>query len=188
VELILWRALYWAWLATEVLLVVVTRTRRSGGRVHDRGSIFVLWFVISTSIWLGSWYGQTHPHTIFGGSQWVSTATVALLAIGLAIRWTSVLSLGRSFSVNVAIQSDQKLYKRGLFRVVRHPSYTGMMVIFATIGLRLQNWIALAIVVVPPLLALVYRMYVEEAALGQAFGQEYEEYCRTTKRLVPGIY
>jgi protein-S-isoprenylcysteine O-methyltransferase Ste14 len=173
---------------SEVLLVIVTRTRGGDGGVYDRGSIQVLWVVIFGSIWCGSWYGTVHPHTIFPGAAWVGTAAVSLMAAGLAVRWTSIWSLGRAFSVNVAIRAGQKLYRGGLFALVRHPSYSGMMLIFAAIGLRLQNWIALLVLVLPPLFALLYRIHVEEAALGQAFGADYEDYRRSTKRLVPGIY
>jgi protein-S-isoprenylcysteine O-methyltransferase Ste14 len=187
-DLALWRILYWAWLASEVLLVIVTRTRKAGGEVQDRGSLYVLWIVIFASIWIGAGYGQLHSPTIFPGAGWVKTASLILMAAGLAIRWTSILSLGRAFSVNVAIHADQKLYRRGLFSLVRHPSYTGMLMIFAALGLRLQNWISLAMVVVPPLLALLYRMQVEEQALARAFGAEYEAYRSSTKRLMPGIY
>jgi protein-S-isoprenylcysteine O-methyltransferase Ste14 len=188
VALILWMIRYWAWIVSEVVVIVLTRTRKSSGAVRDRGSIFVLWIAITCAIAAGSWYGEVHPHTIFGGAHWVRTGSVAILAAGLAIRWTSIVSLGRAFSVNVAIRADQKLYRRGLFAVVRHPSYTGMMIIFAAIGVRTRNWMALAILVIPTFAALLYRMRVEEAALGQAFGQDYEEYSKTTKRLVPGIY
>jgi protein-S-isoprenylcysteine O-methyltransferase Ste14 len=184
----LWPILYWAWVITEVLLVVVTRTRKGDGGVHDRGSILVLWVVIFSSIWCASWYGATHVHTLFGGASWVRTSAVALMAAGLAVRWASIWSLGRAFSVNVAIHADQKLYRGGLFGLVRHPSYTGMMIIFAAIGVRLENWGALALVVLGPLAALLYRIHVEEAALGRAFGADYQDYSRTTKRLIPGIY
>ena len=118
----------------------------------------------------------------------MTAASVAVLAAGLAIRWTSILTLGKAFSVNVAIRTDQKLYRGGLFALVRHPSYTGIMAIFVALGLHLRNWAALAIVTIPPFAALLYRMHVEEAALGQAFGPEYADYRRTTKRLIPGIY
>jgi protein-S-isoprenylcysteine O-methyltransferase Ste14 len=184
----LWRILYWAWLASEVLLVLVTRTRKADGEVQDRGSIYLLWVVIFCSIWIGSEYGQLHPHTIFVRAHGVKTLSLVLLAAGLAIRWTSIVSLGRAFSVNVAIHTDQKLYRGGLFALVRHPSYTGMLLIFAALGLRLQNWTSLAIVIVPPLLALLYRMHVEDRALAKAFGAEYDQYRRSTRRLIPGIY
>jgi protein-S-isoprenylcysteine O-methyltransferase Ste14 len=188
VALTVWKMLYWAWIASEVVVIVLTCTRRSNGTVRDRGSILVLWFVISWAIGLGSWYGAVHGHTMFGGAHWVKTASIAILAAGLAIRWTSILSLGRAFSVNVAIHTDQRLYRKGLYSLVRHPSYTGMLVLFAALGVRTQNWVSLAIVLIPSFAALLYRIHVEETALGQAFGQEYAEYSRTTKRLVPGLY
>jgi protein-S-isoprenylcysteine O-methyltransferase Ste14 len=185
----LWVILYWTWCASEVLLVVVTRTRRhSGGTVRDRGSIFVLWIVIFGSIWVGSEHGYTHGYTMFGGAHWLRTASLGMMVAGLAIRWVSIVSLGRAFSVNVAIRADQKLYRRGLFAVVRHPSYTGMMIIFAAIGVRTRNWMALAILVIPTFAALLYRMRVEEAALGQAFGQDFLENSKTSTRRVPGFY
>jgi protein-S-isoprenylcysteine O-methyltransferase Ste14 len=36
--------------------------------------------------------------------------------------------------------------------------------------------------------ALLYRIHVEEQALHGAFGEEYAEYSRVTKRLIPGVY
>ena len=78
--------------------------------------------------------------------------------------------------------------KTGLFRMVRHPSYSGLLLVFLAVGLWRRNWVSLAIFVVPPMLALLYRMNVEERALREAFGTEYEEYSQETKRLIPGIY
>jgi protein-S-isoprenylcysteine O-methyltransferase Ste14 len=88
----------------------------------------------------------------------------------------------------VAIQKEQKVHREGLYRFVRHPSYSGLLLIFLSVGVHTRNWSALAIAVVPPLAALMYRIHVEEAALNEAFGAEYAEYTRETKRLVPGIY
>ena len=101
---------------------------------------------------------------------------------------TAIVTLGRSFSVNVAIHATQTMQKTGLFRIVRHPSYSGMMLIFIAVGVWTRNWVALAIFMVPPMVALLYRMNVEERALREAFGTEYEEYSRETKRLIPGVY
>ena len=106
----------------------------------------------------------------------------------LGIRWTAILNLGRSFSANVAIQEEQKVHRAGLYRFVRHPSYLGLLIIFFAVGVHSRNWAGLTIAVVPPLAALMYRIHVEEAALNEAFGAEYAEYSRETKRLVPGVY
>ncbi len=71
---------------------------------------------------------------------------------------------------------------------MRHPSYTGILLIFVAMGLATRNWLGLGIIVLLPTAALLYRIHVEEAALTGAFGKEYAEYSQRTKRLIPGIY
>jgi protein-S-isoprenylcysteine O-methyltransferase Ste14 len=184
----LWAVLYWAWIATEVIVVVTTWTRRRGGKVQDRGSMLILWVVIFASISFGFSAGGVEGWWIFGGAHWVRTLSLVVLVVGLAIRWTAIVTLGRSFSVNVAIHATQTVHKTGLFRWVRHPSYTGLMLVFVAIGLYTRHWIGFAVVVIAPGAALLYRIHVEERALRGAFGEEYVAYSRVTKRLVPGIY
>ena len=185
---ILWETLSWAWIASEVGILVFTRTRRSTGLVQDRGSIGILWAVIILSLTIGKWIGEVEPHTIFHGAKWVGLASVIILAAALAFRWTAILTLGKSFSANVAIRNAQTLHTTGLYRFIRHPSYTGLIFIFVAEGLRTRNWIGFAVVLIPTTAALLYRIHVEEIALRSAFGEEYAVYTRTTKRLIPGIY
>jgi protein-S-isoprenylcysteine O-methyltransferase Ste14 len=184
----IFEVLYWTWIGSETILQIGMRTWRSKGEVKDRGSLLILLPAIFLSIWGAFWWGDTHSHTMFGGAHWLRTVAVVLLAAGLAIRWTAIISLGRSFSTNVAIRSGQSLYRSGLYRWVRHPSYTGMLFCFASIGVWERNWISLALSIVPPVAALLYRIYVEEQALLSAFGDDYARYCRETRRILPGIY
>jgi protein-S-isoprenylcysteine O-methyltransferase Ste14 len=184
----IYRILFWAWMASEIIAVILTHTSRNGGDVQDRGSLRILWVVIFTAITCGTWIGNVYPHTIFPGAHWVRPACLALLILGLAIRWTAILTLGRSFSVNVAIHATQTVHKTGLFRFVRHPSYSGLILIFIAIGLGTRNWLAFAVLILPILAALSYRIHVEETALSRAFGAEYDDYSKDTKRLIPGIY
>jgi protein-S-isoprenylcysteine O-methyltransferase Ste14 len=184
----LFSILYWAWIVTEVLLQLVTPTVRRHGKLRDRDSLLVLLTVIFGSFWAAMYYGETHPHNMLAGAQWLRTVGVALLAAGLAVRWTAVLTLGASFSTNVAIHVTQTLRTSGLFRWVRHPSYTGMLIIFAAVGVYERNWVSLAILLIFPTAALLYRIYVDELALAEAFGSEYIEYRRRTRCLVPLIY
>ena len=183
-----YRALYWVWIVSEVLILIVTRTRSGGGDVRDRGSLLILWPVITASIVTGSWVGDAQGPTMFSGAHWLRWLALALLVAGLAIRWTAIAALGRSFSANVAIRTGQRLYTGGLFHFVRHPSYSGMLLIFLSLGLATRKWLALAILLVPTTAALLYRIHVEETALNEAFGAEYAAYSRTTKRLIPGLY
>jgi protein-S-isoprenylcysteine O-methyltransferase Ste14 len=184
---LLWTIVYQAWIASEVLLLIVTRTRRGTGETRDRGSLLILWPTILGAIWCSMAYGGSHPHTI-GSGHWLLPVSFALLVLGLAIRWTAILTLGRAFSVNVAIHATQTVKKTGVFRFVRHPSYTGMMVSLFGLALSTRNWIAFAILILPTTAALLYRIHVEEAALLDAFGSDYAAYSLATSRLIPGIY
>ncbi|HEY1805147.1 MAG TPA: isoprenylcysteine carboxylmethyltransferase family protein [Terracidiphilus sp.] len=181
-------ALYILWFLSEVAIFVFTRTRSGKGEVKDRGSLLLLWVVIFASLYIGPLYADTHAPNMFGNAHWLRYAGLALLIAGLAIRWTAVLSLGRAFSANVAIRSEQKLKTNGLFRFARHPSYFGLLLVIVAIGLHGHNWIAFAIAVVPPFAAISYRIHVEELALTSAFPDSYAAYSRRTKRLIPGIY
>jgi protein-S-isoprenylcysteine O-methyltransferase Ste14 len=180
--------LYWVWIASEVILQLVTRTSRSQGQLKDRGSLWLLLTTIFASVWAAFYYSDTHPHTMFGGAHWLRWVALVLMLTGFAIRWTAILSLGSTFSTNVAIHSTQTLRTTGVFRWVRHPSYSGMLLNFLAVGIYQRNWISLAIVLLLPTAALIYRIHVEESALHEAFGAQYAAYSNATRRLVPGIY
>ena len=184
----LWTWLYWGWVVSEVGIAVATRTRRSDGNVQDRGSQLLLWVVILASITVCESIRYTVRAAMFGRAHWLVLASIAVLVLGLAIRWTAILTLGKSFSANVAIRETQTVHRTGLFRVVRHPSYSGLLLVFVAIGLHTRNWIAFGIVLVPVVVAMMYRIHVEEIALRKAFGEEYVAYSRVTKRLVPWVY
>jgi protein-S-isoprenylcysteine O-methyltransferase len=184
----IFRVLWGSWIVTEILVLVLTRTRAGGGTISDRGSLRALWVTISASLVVGMWLGAAYGPTKMHGMEWTGPVAVGLLALGLVIRWSAIYTLGRSFSANVAIHATQTLNRSGLFRYMRHPSYTGMVLIFVAMGLSTHNWVGLGIIVIGPVAALVYRIHVEEAALTAAFGVEYVEYSRVTKRLMPGVY
>ncbi len=186
----MWGAFYALWVASEIAILIFTRarTRSAGYQHHDRGSLLLLWSVITAAISLGTWYGRAHEPDFFSTAARAQLISLTLLVLGLVIRWMAIFKLGRSFTANVVIQQEQRVQKSGVFRFVRHPSYTGLLVIFAGIGLHTRSWIGLVIVLLPITIALLYRIHVEEAALSQAFGEEYQSYCRSTKRLIPGVF
>jgi len=184
----LWTLLFYGWLASEILVGIVKRTKRNGGKVQDRGSLLILWIVITASVAACQWFGATHPRNMFGGAHALKAAGVMVMLAGLAVRWSAIFTLGKSFSSNVAIQESQQITRAGLYRFVRHPSYLGLLLVFLAIGLHSRNWVSFALVLVPAAAALLYRIHVEEVALAEAFGEEYAAYSKATKRLVPGVY
>jgi protein-S-isoprenylcysteine O-methyltransferase Ste14 len=125
-----------------------------------------------------------------------STASVlgliyVLSELGLTLKKRAryaIVHLGRFFTVNVAISSSHRLIDTGPYRFVRHPSYTGALMAFLGLALCLANRASLVILLVPVFLVFLRRMHVEERALLQAFGDQYRDYMRRTKRLIPAVY
>ncbi len=106
---------------------------------------------------------------------------------GGALRIWPIFVLGRRFSGLVAIQPGHELVTEGIYRVIRHPSYLGMIILMLGWALAFRSGLGviLAALIVPPLLA---RIRSEEALLRLQFGDEYDAYRRRTSRLIPGIY
>lgn len=185
---LLWSVLFYGWTASEILIAVATRTRKGGGKVRDRGSMLLMWVVVASAITAAEFLRYGTLATIHGGGHELKLAAVLVMIAGLLVRWTAILSLGKSFSANVAIHATQTIYRGGLYRWLRHPSYSGLLLIFAAIALRERNWLAIAVLLLPTTAALLYRIHVEEAALREAFGAEYVSYSETTWRLIPGLF
>ena len=176
------------WAVSEVSLVLFTRRSRCHALARDRGSRTILWCVIGAGLVVGTAVQAVSAARIRLPEPWWLGVSLLLLVVGLAIRWTAILTLGRFFSTSVAIQQDHRLVRRGLFRLVRHPSYSGLLLLFLGMGLSFGNWLSFAVIVVPFLAALLHRIKVEEASLVEALGQDYVEYRRTTKCLLPGLF
>ncbi len=94
--------------------------------------------------------------------------------------------LGRRFSGLVAIQPGHRLVTSGVYGVIRHPSYLGLLVnsLGWALAFRSVAGVLLTALIIPPLLA---RIRAEEALLRTQFGDEYEAYCARTPRLIPSF-
>jgi protein-S-isoprenylcysteine O-methyltransferase Ste14 len=116
--------------------------------------------------------------------RWVG---VVLFAAGGALRIWPVFVLGRRFSGLVAIQPGHTLVTTGLYGVIRHPSYLGLLVNALGWALAFRSGVGLLLtaLLISPLLA---RIRAEERLLRTQFGTEYEVYCGHTSRLIPGLY
>jgi protein-S-isoprenylcysteine O-methyltransferase Ste14 len=122
------------------------------------------------------------------GAHALGAVGVVVIWLGLALRVWAVVTLGRSFSTFVQVDAEQAVVTRGPYRWVRHPSYTGLLLIVLGFGLGAANWLSLVICVVLPALGLMPRMAIEEAEMVSVLGDRYRNYQRTTHRLVPGVW
>ncbi len=176
------------WLVGEILLALITTTGRRQGRVLDRGSQIILWVVIIASFKVGDWVHKFFSVDMPGSHSWLPPAILWILVIGLGVRAAAIVTLGKAFSANVAMRAGQRLERSGLYCVVRHPSYLGLELGLLACAAHARTWACFAVDLVPSTLAVLYRIHVEEKALRLAFGADYEDYSRGTKRLIPGVY
>jgi protein-S-isoprenylcysteine O-methyltransferase Ste14 len=112
---------------------------------------------------------------------------MALLAAGAVLRRYCFNALGKSFTGTVIVAKDQTIVQDGLYRRVRHPSYTAAFLMFIGIGLALGSWISLAILFLAHCYLYGRRVFVEESAMLAALGEPYREYMMHTKRFVPFV-
>jgi protein-S-isoprenylcysteine O-methyltransferase Ste14 len=116
--------------------------------------------------------------------RWVG---VAIFAAGGVLRLWPVFVLGRRFSGLVAIQSGHTLVTTGIYRLIRHPSYLGLLLTALgwAFGFRSGVGLLLLALLIPPLLC---RIHAEERLLDMQFGEGYRAYAKRTSRLIPRIY
>jgi protein-S-isoprenylcysteine O-methyltransferase Ste14 len=174
--------------ASELALLIFKRAK--SGKIkneRDRRSLLILWILIALGSCAGPWVATYH---IWGldNYQVVEIIALAIFAFGFIIRWLAIYQLGRMFTVNVVIADGHALKTSGLYKIVRHPSYTGLLLIIAGLGLSLCSILSLLIMLVPGFIALNYRIAIEERALTEEFGEEYLDYKKRVKKLLPGIY
>ena len=174
-------------LASEIALALAKRSKiRATGK--DRFTLPLLWTVICSAIFSGFFLRGALPEGRFPHPQIFYVIGLILFIAGLIIRWIAIVHLGRFFTVNVAIAEDHQLITTGPYRYVRHPSYTGTLMIFLGFGLCMLNIFSLAAVFLPITAAFLWRMHVEEAALRDAFGERYQDYTAGTRRVIPFLY
>ena len=114
---------------------------------------------------------------------------IAICIFGSTLRIMSFKILDRFFTYNVAILKEHKLVKSGPYKIIRHPSYTGL--IFALFGLQLfihNNLLGFVILQSTTLFLVLLRISNEEEVLSKHFKQEWAHYCKHTWAILPFIY
>lgn len=111
-----------------------------------------------------------------------------IMLLGLIIRWTSIIQLGKSFTVDVAITDSANLRTDGLYKRVRHPSYSGLLLVMFGFSVTMNSLLSVLTSTLPVFPAIVYRIHIEEALLTKEFGVRYTEYSKRTEKILPNIY
>jgi protein-S-isoprenylcysteine O-methyltransferase Ste14 len=176
------------WFAFELVLLVRDLVRRKGRLRRDRGTRLIVSASLVFAIWVGFALRALVPALDLPAPRAWGIAGIVVLWAGLAVRVWAVLALGGSFTTFVEVEADQPVVTRGPYRWVRHPSYSGLLLIALGFGLGTANWLSLLICAVVPALGLLPRIAVEESELTRVLGERYRRYQRATRRIVPGLW
>ena len=180
-------------LLSEILINAIKRGERTKPNPH-RGRInnSLIMAVGLSSILLATTIGFLAKFMdirwLFSPNYFISSLGLLLIITGEVIRVSAVLTLNKYFTVDVTILDDHKLVRSGMFKTIRHPSYCGLLIAVLGLGITMVNWLSTLILLIPHIVMIILRIQEEEKTLAEHFGEEYEQYQRNSKRLIPFVY
>ncbi|MGL5416378.1 MAG: methyltransferase family protein [Clostridium sp.] len=164
---------------------ISNKTRRNSEKKieKDGGSFYVIifctWFIVALNF-----YTKIEQRLLISIFQYIG---VIMMLIGIIIRVYSVKLLDKAFTLHVCTGDNQKIIKRGIYKLVRHPAYLGSVITMIGMSMALRNEINLAITIIILILMYGYRIKIEEKALISRFGEDYLEYKKETRFIIPKI-
>jgi protein-S-isoprenylcysteine O-methyltransferase Ste14 len=178
---IFWTTVFFWWTMDFYVLVL---KKNSYAKMLDKKSKFVVIVLIFLGVLLAiapesfrsSWRSRE-----FGIFQSIGTVVVIL---GVVVRLIAILTLGQYFVADIAVNAEKRIVQKGLYRKIRHPSYTGEIIAFVGLAIVFQHIPSSIYISVLPTLAFVYRAVVEEKKLLEEFGEQFVEYKRRTRMFV----
>lgn len=179
-------ACFWGWVAFEVW--VNLKTWQAGSMNRDRLSRYLIIGAVGVAVNLAMAATMVHALDMTTRRAEVFYLGITLMLVGLLFRWVAIRQLGQFFVPEVTIQPGQRVIDAGLYRYLRHPSYTGILLTLVGFGFALTNFLSLLLLLGISSPALAYRIRQEEAVLLEAFGEEYRRYMVRTKRLIPFLF
>lgn len=185
--LVFWAVYVWA-LIPEMKIIRRARGESKKADSRDAGSVRVMMAAMSTVMVLafpvafveqGSFPESRHRLFFAVG--------ILLMVLGSRLRRSCWKTLGEYFTGDVQVRPGQPVIRTGPYRLVRHPSYSGGILMQAGVGLALCNGLSLALLTVTAVVTYIYRVRIEEAALLDTLGEPYRAYMRETKRFIPSV-
>jgi protein-S-isoprenylcysteine O-methyltransferase Ste14 len=179
-----WVIYVWAFWPEFAIVRNANRSRTSTDARSLQVIVMGMWVALLAAFplaWVSAFQFQTRRALVF----WIG---VAVFVAGALLRRHCWRMLGESFTGDVRVRPDQQIVTRGAYAILRHPSYTGGILLLTGIGISLGSWASALLLLAASVAVYTYRMIVEERALLAALGEPYREFMRTRKRVIPFIY
>ncbi len=148
-------------------------------RIVKAGKLSFLLFLLAQALFL-------NVLPISNDSAYIPAAGIILFSLGLAMSVTGRFQLGRNWSdlEDAQVLERHDLVTHGIYRYVRHPIYSGDLMLLVGLELALNSWLVFLTII--PLVVVVRNVQREEAQLSDAFSG-YASYTRQSKRFIPFV-
>ena len=158
------------------------RTQSASSRVVQ-GAVFILAFLLLfKDLRLGPLAWRFIPQS--SSADYIG---LALTVAGVAFAIWARFYLGRNWSGIVTIKQDHKLIRNGPYAVVRHPIYAGFELAILGTAINIGEVRGLAAAGVA-LIGMGLRVRLEEAFMTEQFGEEYVQYKKNVKAVIPFVW
>jgi protein-S-isoprenylcysteine O-methyltransferase Ste14 len=176
------------WLAFTFLIepVITRSTRTKTARTReDKGSGLLIYLSLFVSIITAFQFAGANITPL---PEWLFIVGICLMSLGIFVREWAITTLRGLFLFTVGVRQDHKVIQSGPYRLVRHPAYSGSILTMVGLGLATQSAVAVLILAAVCGIAYGYRIHVEEPALVRELGDQYLQYMKRTKRLIPFVF
>jgi protein-S-isoprenylcysteine O-methyltransferase Ste14 len=175
------------WVLMDFYLVLFYNHRQNGS-LEEKYSKYWMIFFICTGMLSGIFLSESAKQAWLEPFSWFRYLSVLFLLGGIFLRWLAVRQLGTMFHSNVGTVKHHRLVTQGVYALVRHPSYLGLLLNFVGVAIAFSHPISSGTAVLIPLLGILLRIQIEEKVLKERFQAQYSEYMKTSKKLIPWIY
>lgn len=163
--------------------VPVERRRRGAVELVLLTIAWLAFFVLL--VWIATPVFSFADYPLHAGPLMIGSAC---LVIGLWLFYRSHADLGTNWSITLELRERHQLVTHGVYRALRHPMYSALLIYSAGQALVVPNWLAGPSYAIAMLLLIALRMRPEERMMREKFGVAYENYVAATKRLIPGVW
>jgi protein-S-isoprenylcysteine O-methyltransferase Ste14 len=170
--------------------IFLLRAKRSRDKTRKADPRSIIAIFIQALAFAIAWTIVRKPFTPFLPIDWraqyfVVAIIVLVVLASLIFVTAAVRTLGKQWSLQARVLEHHELIRRGPYRIVRHPIYTGMFGMLSASTLAHGHWLGLVIASLVYYLGTVMRIRSEEKLLREQFGSEYEEYARGVPAFIP---
>lgn len=133
-------------------------------------------------------YDYTHISRISPKNTIFTYFGISLITIGAFISIIAVNTLGKFYATKVVIQEGHKLITTGIYKYIRHPIYLAVSLQYLGIPLIFSSIYGLIFILIDTIAFISLRIRIEEKMLVREFGEEYINYMKNTKKIIPFLF